>query len=149
MREVTLFDFSFHYVAITRYPCGILCLDIRVLCSVCDGRQHGRPVVGPDIDRIVVDINRCDKCDKFATVSLNWYCPVIVIVCVPSSCVGMWAGGLLCDEGWLEGFGVDVWLDDCDDGLLNDWDDGLLWGGDNLAVGQARDENDDYRDEQQ
>jgi len=26
----------------------------------------------------------------------------------------------LCDDGLLEGFGVDVWLADCDDGWLND-----------------------------
>ena len=53
----------------------------------------------------------------FATVSLNWYCPVIIGIGVPW-CVGMLSGRRLCDDGLLEGFGVDVWLVDCDDGLL-------------------------------
>ena len=43
--------------------------------------------------------------------------------------MGMWLhGGLLCGDGWLEGFGVDVWLVDCDDGWLDNRDDGLIEG---------------------
>ena len=36
------------------------------------------------------------------------------------------AGGQLCDDGWLEGFGVEGLIVDCDDGWLNDCNDDLL-----------------------
>ena len=53
-------------------------------------------------------------------------------------CVGMLSGRRLCDDGLLEGFGVDVWLVDYDDGSMIEmtaYSKASMWGGDNLEVG--------------
>ena len=48
----------------------------------------------------------------------------------------MLAGGRLCDDGWLGGVGAEGWLDDFDDGWLNEKTDcskDSMWGGDVLG----------------
>ena len=44
----------------------------------------------------------------------------------------LWECWSVCDDGWLEGFGVDVWLVDYDDGWLIEMtacSKASMWGG--------------------
>ena len=76
--------------------------------------------MGPDVDRIIRYQHGvrevwyiCHGILKLV-LSCDYWC---------TTCLGMLVDGmalLCCDDGWLEGFGVEDWLDDCDDGWFND-----------------------------